>query len=317
MSIGQKEISFRQIMKRKSKRFIKNNQSLYRFFIGFLLFLGPIPGFAMAFLAPLLGYLFVNANSIYEFIIVVLSLAILGWINVQYYFIYWTSSELKYLYHFMGKRESYVKHYIALLKTSILFHFLVLAAFTRIEVDSRGLAYVVSSYIILLAVFTIEYRRNIEHSTSFISHMRNSVNKLIKERHDNSFAEGSINSTSIANRLIIKLKLISLFMQAGGWLRLLLYFGMLYLIVLLAASGRDAFHIFLIGFVLLAISLFFSFQLRTVIYKNMQRQESFFRSVDKQAFDRIKRTYAVCIQILFLLPVVVFIVLFLTNTYST
>lgn len=54
--------SFNELMTRKTKRFIQNNRQLYRFFIGFMLFMGPIAGAAMLFFAPLLGYLFVTAE---------------------------------------------------------------------------------------------------------------------------------------------------------------------------------------------------------------------------------------------------------------
>ena len=249
--------SFNELMTRKTKRFIQNNRQLYRFFIGFMFFMGPIAGAAMLFFAPLLGYLFVTAEGFWVHLGLSAIIAIFSLILVQFYFIYWQSGELQFLQLNMNRRAAFFAHLKALIQRSIIFHFIILAAFYRIDVDLKSVVYVVLAYSIFIFIFYWRYRTYLGSQNRFQEAL-------------NAFG------LMLAQKIrFVRIKIVLLLMSSGGWLRLLLVMGSYILLFKLASSSIEWEYLIGIGVALLSLNLFFVRQIFKLISSNIERTEMF------------------------------------------
>lgn len=249
--------SFNELMTRKTKRFIKNNRQLYRLFIGFMLFMGPIAGAAMLFFAPLLGYLFVTAEGFWVHLGLSAIIAAFSLIVVQFYFIYWQSSELQFLQLNMNQKAAFFAHLKVLIQRSIIFHFVILAAFYRIDVDLKSVLYVVLAYSIFIAIFCWRYRNYLGNQSRFQETLSAYVFMFAQKIR------------------FVRIKTVLLLMSSGGWLRLLLVFGTYALLFKLANSPIAWEYSIGIGLALLSLNLFFVRQTFKIILLNIQRTEMF------------------------------------------
>lgn len=249
--------SFNALMTRKTKRFIQNNRQLYRFFIGFMFFMGPIAGAAMLFFAPLLGYLFVTAESFWVHLGLSAIIAAFSLILVQFYFIYWQSSELQFLHLNMNQKAAFFAHLKALIQRSFIFHFMILAAFYRIDVDLKSALFVVLAYSIFIAMFYWRYRTYLGNQNRFQETLSAYVFMFAQKIR------------------FVRIKIVLLLMSSGGWLRLLLVFGT-YALLFKLANSRIAWEYSIgIGLTLLLLNLFFIRQTFKLILSNIQRTEMF------------------------------------------
>lgn len=249
--------SFNELMTRKTKRFIQNNRQLYRFFIGFMFFMGPVAGAAMLFFAPLLGYLFLSAESIWVHMGLSVVIAFFSLIVVQFYFIYWHSSELQFLKLNLNPKAAFTKHLKALMQRSVLFHFIIFAAFYRIDVDISAVFYVMFSYSIFVAVFYWRYHTYLGNQNRFQEKVSAYVFRLAQKIR------------------FVRIKIIRLLLSSGGWLRLILVLGT-YMLLFKLASSEIAWQYSLgIGFVLLVLNLFFVRLTFKLITSNIEQTEMF------------------------------------------
>ena len=253
--------SFNELMTRKTKRFIQNNRQLYRFFIGFLFFMGPVAGAAMLFFAPLLGYLFVSAETFWVHLGISTALLVFSLIFTQFYFIYWQSSELQFLRLNMSARAAFFRHLKALMQRSVLFHFLVLAAFYRIEVDAKAILFVVVAYSIFITVFYWRYRTYLGSQNRFQEFLTATVMRVAQHMR------------------FVRFKMMMLLMSSGGWLRLALVLGTHILLLKLVSSNIEWHYLLGIGSVILALNLFFVHLTFKLIKTNIQRTEMFWLSL--------------------------------------
>ncbi|MBF7073925.1 hypothetical protein ISG33_10985 [Glaciecola sp. MH2013] len=261
-------------MQRKTKRFFQNNRRLYQFFIGFLIFMGPIAGATMLFAAPLLGYLAVNAVSLLEFAMVACSLALLCIVFVQFYFLYWQSSELQFLKLSMGKGRALLHHFVALNRQAAIFHILVLAAFARIEINIQSMIYVVVCYLSLFATFLWRYK--LYSGSPFI----------LKERLNAWLSASSLGEKASVGEKIkevtktrLNTKLFFYLMRSGAWLRALLVVAMYVLMAKLATSDIDTAFLAGIGISIMMLGSFFVALLSKLVQTNLHRDMIFWQSL--------------------------------------
>lgn len=270
------------LMKRKTKRFKQNNLNLYRLFIGFLIFMGPIAGATMLFAAPLLGYLAVTANSIQDFLIVLVSILLMSYVFIQFYFLYWPKAELHYLQLSMGKHWAIFQHFVALNRQAALFHLLVLGAFFRIDLNLQSAIYVLLCYATFFLVFLWRYRFHFTQEAI----LRQKVLALFKTRERLSNADNNSKllkpKVSKWQYFLLHAKLYAHLMRSGGWLRLLLFTAMTILLVKLGSTDIATIYIASIGFILILLSAFFVHLLRKLMLTNYSLDQCFWLSVSPQ-----------------------------------
>jgi hypothetical protein len=266
-----------QLIERKSQRFKQNNLNLYRFFIGFLILMGPIVGATMLFAAPLLGYLAVNANSVGEFAIVFGSQFALSFVLVQYYFLFWQRSELLYLKLTMGKGTAFLHHFLALLRQAILLHIVVFAAFARVDLNVASALYILSCYSIFLVMFLWRYRVYLGHEFTL-------QQRLIRFITNNNVA-----TTSDPSLIRLKWKLYLHLLRSGGWLRLLLVIAVAFLLAKLGSSSIDTMYLLGIGSVLFAVGLFFIYLFRKLVLTNYEVNHLFWLSLSEEFDEELRR----------------------------
>ena len=288
-----------QLIERKSQRFKQNNLNLYRFFIGFLILMGPIVGATMLFAAPLLGFLAVNANSVGEFAIVFGSQFALSFVLVQYYFLFWQRSELLYLKLTMGKGTAFLHHFLALLRQAILLHIVVFAAFARVDFTLSSALYVLSCYSIFLAMFSWRYRVYLGHEFTL-------QQCLIRLINNNSAAR--VSASSITR---LKWKLYLHLLRSGGWLRLILILAVAFLLAKLGSSNIDTSYLFGIGSVLFVIGLFFIHLLRKLVLTNYKVNQLFWLSLSEGFDNQLRRSIRLFTGFLVICQVTAFFVPYL------